>query len=110
MKVLLDENLPHRLRNALEGHEVFTVRYQGWSGLKNGGLLSVAEAEGFAVFLTGDQTLSFEQNLGSRTIAVVVLTAIEWHMLRGSVGEIQEVIGAAQPGSLRVVEVGKFSR
>ena len=60
MKVLLDENLPHRLRNHLGSHDVFTVRYQGWSGLKNGELLRAAENDGFDVFLTGDQTLSYE--------------------------------------------------
>lgn len=43
MKVLLDENLPHRLRNAIAAHEVFTVRYQGW-------LLRTAERGGFELF------------------------------------------------------------
>jgi predicted nuclease of predicted toxin-antitoxin system len=55
VKVLLDENLPHRLRIHLGSHEVFTVRYQGWSELKNGELLRTAENNGFEVFITGDQ-------------------------------------------------------
>lgn len=55
MKVLLDEHLPHRLRNNLGKHDVFTVSYKGWSGLKNGGLLFAAESDGFEVFVTGDQ-------------------------------------------------------
>jgi len=50
VKVLLDEQLPHRLRKHLGAHEVFTVDYMGWAGLKNGELLNVAEAEGFEVF------------------------------------------------------------
>ena len=58
MKVLLDENLAHRLRNNLGAHEVFTVGYRGWAGLKNGELLRIAEENGIEVFLTGDQTLS----------------------------------------------------
>jgi hypothetical protein len=29
MKLLLDENLPHQLRNEIAGHEVFTVAYMG---------------------------------------------------------------------------------
>ena len=49
MKVLLDENLPHRLRGKVGHHEVFTVRFKGWSGLKNGQLLQTAESEGFEV-------------------------------------------------------------
>ena len=43
MKVLLDENLDHKLRKNLGAHEVFTVRYMGWSGLENGDLLRTAE-------------------------------------------------------------------
>lgn len=39
MKVPLDENLPHGLRYHLPGHDVFTVTYQGWFGVKNGELL-----------------------------------------------------------------------
>lgn len=69
MKVLLDENLPHLLRNNLGDHEVFTVRYKGWVGLKNGELLKAAEDDGFEVLITGDQTLSYERNLSGRRVA-----------------------------------------
>jgi hypothetical protein len=34
MKVLLDENPAHRLRKNLGAHEVFTVAFRGWAGLK----------------------------------------------------------------------------
>jgi hypothetical protein len=44
VKVLLDENLPQKLRLSLTGHEVVTVSYKGWGGLKNGELLRSAEA------------------------------------------------------------------
>jgi predicted nuclease of predicted toxin-antitoxin system len=110
VKVLLDENLPHRLRNALGTHAVFTARYQGWSGLKNGELLKIAESGGFEVFLTGDQTISYEQNLVGREIAVLVLSAIEWHIIRHSLPAIQSAIEAAAPGSQRMIEVGTFNR
>ena len=63
MKVLLDENLAHRLRTNLGAHELFTVSYKGWAGLKNGELLRTSENDGIEVFLTGDQTLAYEQNL-----------------------------------------------
>ena len=46
MKVLLDENLPHDLRKLLPGHDVFTVAYLGWAGVKNGELLRRAAADG----------------------------------------------------------------
>lgn len=110
MKVLLDENLPHRLRNALGTHEVFTVRFLGWSGLKNGALLSAAESGGFQVFLTGDQTVSYEQNLSDRQIAVVVLSAIEWHLIRHGLPAIQAAVDVAAAGSLQMIDVGTFRR
>ncbi|MCC6588297.1 MAG: DUF5615 family PIN-like protein [Bryobacterales bacterium] len=110
MKILLDENLPHRLRNNLGNHQVFTVRYQGWSGLKNGELLQTAENDGFEVFLTGDQTLSYEQNLAGRRIAIIVLSAIEWHIIYRNLKIIRAAVDAAAPGSLTTVDCGIFSR
>jgi predicted nuclease of predicted toxin-antitoxin system len=72
VKVLLDECLPRYLKTALVGHEVRTVRESGWSGLKNGELLNLAEAQ-FDVFLTSDQNLRYQQNLAGRRIAIVEL-------------------------------------
>jgi len=83
VKVLLDENLAHRLRKNLGAHEVVvTVSYKGWAGLKNCELLQRAENDGIEVFLTGDQTLTYEQNLDRRTIAIVALSSVEWDILK----------------------------
>jgi hypothetical protein len=60
MKVLLDENLPHALRRELPGHEVFTVQYLGWSGVKNGALLLQAAASGFDVMVTMDSGVPYQ--------------------------------------------------
>lgn len=95
MKVLLDENLPHRSRNAIAAHEVFTVRYQGW-------LLRTAERGGFELF--------HEQNLAGRQMAVLVLSAIEGHIISQSLPAIQAAIDAAPPGSHRIIDVGSFHR
>jgi hypothetical protein len=73
VKVLLDEDIDHRLRKRITAHEVVTVRYLGWSGLENGDLLSTAEQNGIEVFVTADQNLSYQQNLSNRRMAVVVL-------------------------------------
>ena len=56
MKVLLDECVPRKLKREFAEYEVFTVTEQGWSGIKNGNLLALAESE-FDVFLTVDQNL-----------------------------------------------------
>ena len=55
MKILLDEGTPQKLRLLIGGqHSIFTTWFQGWSGLKNGALLAVAEEAGFEVFITAD--------------------------------------------------------
>jgi hypothetical protein len=108
--VLLDENLDHALRKLLGQHEVVTVTYMGWAGLKNGELLQAAEATGFDVFLTGDQTLFQEQNLSRRRLAVIALTAIQLPVIRESLPKIVAAIDAATPGSFQTVECGVFSR
>lgn len=108
MKVLLDENLPHLLRNNLGDHDVFTVRYKGWAGLKNGELLKTAEDDSFEVFITGDQTLSYEQNLTGRRVAIVVLSSIDWHTLKNNLPPILAALDNATPGSFQEVECGGF--
>src|SRR2546423_685423 len=49
-------------------------RRWGWAGIKNGALLTLAEA-GFDVFITVDRNLSFQQNLSGFNIAVLILRA-----------------------------------
>ena len=74
MKLLLDECIDRRLAKDLEAHDVKTVPQMGWSGIKNGELLTLAENE-FDVFITVDRNLSFQQNLPKFNIAVLVLHA-----------------------------------
>jgi predicted nuclease of predicted toxin-antitoxin system len=75
VRVLLDEQLPRQLSPILTGHDVRTVQQESWAGLKNGALLDAAEAAAFAVLVTGDQNLQFQQNLTNRRLGVVVLCA-----------------------------------
>lgn len=74
MRILLDESLPKDLEPLVAGHEAVTVSAAGWSGVKNGKLLTLA-ASSFDVFLTADRSLEFQQNLGALPEAVVVLLA-----------------------------------
>jgi hypothetical protein len=59
--ILLDEQLPRQLARHLVGHNVRTVQQQSWAGLKNGVLLGKAEAAGFSVLVTGDQSIEHQQ-------------------------------------------------
>ena len=110
VKVLLDENLDHALRKLLGHHEVATVAYIGWAGLKNGELLDKAEDSGIEVLLTGDQTLNHEQNLGERRLAIVALSAIELPIVKNNLPANIDAIDKASPGSFQIVECGAFSR
>lgn len=75
MRILIDECVDERLRNALPGHDCRTVRHEGFAGYKNGELLAAAELAKFDVFLTVDQGIEHQQNLLSRRLAIVILRA-----------------------------------
>ena len=75
MKILLDENLPHRLRPLLIGHDVFTVAFMKWNGVENGQLLALAAADGSDAVLTKDTGMPYEQNTQALPCSIVVLEA-----------------------------------
>ena len=75
MKVLLDECLPRKLKNSLAMHECRTVPEAGLAGKRNGELLSLAEEQGYAIFLTMDKGVEYEQNLRRRKLAIIILRA-----------------------------------
>lgn len=72
-RVLLDENWARQIAYELPGHDVRTVKAEGWSGVLNGELLRRAEGAGFEVFVTADRNLEHQQTLTSRRFGVVVL-------------------------------------
>jgi hypothetical protein len=73
MRLLLDENLPKRLKLDFPTHDIFTVRDKGWNGIKNGKLLELMLAEGFDALLTFDKNLQYQQNFQKYTLTVFVL-------------------------------------
>jgi predicted nuclease of predicted toxin-antitoxin system len=75
MKLLLDENLPKRLKQDFPDQDVFTIREKGWNGLKNGELLKLMINEGFDALLTFDKNLQHQQNFTKYPITVFILSA-----------------------------------
>lgn len=75
MRLLLDENLPKRLKLDFPEHEIFTVRDKQWNGIKNGELLKLLLDNSFNALLTFDKNLQHQQNFLKYTITVFVLTA-----------------------------------
>jgi len=83
----------------LSKHEVVTAFELGWSELKNGELLSEAESTGFEVLVTTDKNLRYQQNLGARRIAVVVLSTTSWPRIKRGVSTAVAAIDTATTGS-----------
>jgi len=75
MKLLLDENLPKKLKLDYFEHEIYTVREKGWNGIKNGLLLQLLTEQGFDALLTFDKNLQYQQNFRKYTITVFVMSA-----------------------------------
>jgi len=57
-RVLLDENLPRKLRRDLNDFAVRTVQEEDWTSFANGELLDRAQ-DRFDVLLTADKRLQF---------------------------------------------------
>jgi hypothetical protein len=107
MRILLDECVPRPLRRELSGHDVRTVPEMGWSGKKNGELLPLITSHHFALFLTTDQNLRYQQNLRAAGIAVLVLVAPtnRFADLAPLMPRVRATLPTVQPGDL--VEVSR---
>jgi hypothetical protein len=100
MRVLLDENLPKKLKYRLApDHEASTVPEVGWSGLLNGALLRAAENE-FDAFITLDRGIRYQQRIDELDLRVIVLKAVsnKYDDLLPLVPSIAVALSQAQPG------------
>jgi hypothetical protein len=109
LRVLFDEDVPHKLVPFLAGHEIHTVVSMNWGGVQNGALLTLIEREGFEVFLTGDKNMPNQQQLAGRSFAVLIMSAINWPVVRPHVDRIAAAVVAAKPGTVTLVDCGVFT-
>ena len=102
MRILIDECIDERLRHEFANYDCETARYAKLGGLKNGALLTAAEAAGFDVVITVDQNIPYQQNLGSRKIAMLILCAPtnRLHDLQRLVPAAHEVLSVMHPGQV----------
>ena len=103
MKLLFDQGTPVPLRDHLPNHAVETAYEKGWSNLKNGDLLTRAEADGFDALITTDQNLPSQQNLTGRKISVVVLLTTSWPRIKNHLAPVVQAIDNLQPGSYKEI-------
>lgn len=105
MKLLFDQGTPVPLRSHLPGHIVETAYEKGWSNLKNGDLLTLAEAEGFDVLITTDQNLRYQQNLSGRRIGVLVLLTANWPRIKKNAAAVARAVDMLRPGSYEEIDL-----
>jgi len=100
-RVLLDENLPHRLRPRLVEFDVWTVTRAGWAGVKNGELLKLAE-ESFDVFVSADLNIPYQQNLRGSPLGFAFLRAggTQFRHILPYIDDLREAISVVGPGQL----------
>jgi len=108
LKVFFDEDVPRKVARSLPQHEIQTVVSMQWGGIKNGALLKLIEREGFEVFLTSDKNMENQQQLEGRPFAVLVMSAINWPVVRPHIHKIAAAIDEAQPGTVRTIDCGVF--
>lgn len=106
MRILIDECIDERLRHLFPEHACQTARVAKLAGLKNGHLLEAAEAVGFDVLITVDQSIPDQQNLLSRRISVMILCAPTNRLrdLEMIVPAAVSALGSMRPGE--VVRIG----
>jgi len=105
VRVLFDQGTPAPLRDQLTGHSVDTAFERGWSNLRNGELLDHAEADGYQLLITTDQSLRHQQNLDHRRLGVLVLLAASWPRVRLRVDDIRAAVERVRPGTFLEVAV-----
>ena len=99
MRVLFDQGTPAPLRHLLAGHEVSTAYERGWSTLDNGELLAAAQSHGFQVLVTTDTNLKYQQNLASRSIAILVLGTTSWPRIKAAAEAVISAVDATTRGT-----------
>jgi hypothetical protein len=105
VKILFDANTPAPLARFLRGHEVVRADQMGWQGLENGALLDAAEQAGFDLLLTCDQNVRHQQNLTSRTLALVIRSSNHWPTMRRVAARIATAVDFVQTGQIVKVDV-----
>ena len=99
MKLLLDENIPRKLKNDLTEFEVFTVQDMGWNGKKNGELLELMISNRFDALITADKHLQNQQNFKKYSIPVLTLNVrlLTYQHMIGLLPELRKRLNSELP-------------
>ena len=99
MRILLDECVNPRLKEAFPGHDVRSTHEMGWNNSPDGKLLHLAQ-EDFDVFVTIDRGLEHQQNLAKFDLGIVVVETLDNQMdsYRPLFSRLMEAVLEAKPG------------
>ena len=97
--------MPAKLASEISGHEVIRAVQVGLEGVSNGRLLEGAEKLGFQVVVTIDKGILFQQPMGKRMIAAIVLDRpnSKLEFLIPLVPKLLKMLPELQPGDLRTI-------
>ncbi len=106
MRILLDECVNPRLREAFPGHDIWTVTQLGWRSVSDSSLLTLSDGR-FEAFVTLDRGFEFEHKLSRLSFGIVIV-----HVARNSISHYRPLypnlvlaIDAIKPG--QVIHVGR---
>src|SRR4030088_1184118 len=71
-------------------------------------LLVLIEREGFDVFITDDRNMLYHQQFAGRSFAVLIMSTINWPVLKLHIEKIVVAVATAQPGTVTQVDCGSF--
>ena len=95
---MFDQGTPTPLRTHLVGHTVETAFELGWSNLRNGELLAMAE-KSFDLLVTTDQQLKHQQNVRGRKLSVLVLMTTSWPRIQLRIPQYSKQLITLVPAS-----------
>jgi len=104
-KILLDENIPIKLKYHLKDFDTFTVRDKNWNSLKNGILLNNAIKDDFDVFITTDKNLQYQQNISKLNISFIILDVVllTWPHIESLIPKIQKIIPITESSKVYII-------
>jgi predicted nuclease of predicted toxin-antitoxin system len=94
MRILLDENVPKKLKRAFHGAVVTTVTERGWAGTRNGELLRQAEGV-FDVMVTVDKSIQYQNKFTDKR-PVLVTFIVRRNKIESSLPLVPAALAALQ--------------
>jgi hypothetical protein len=105
-KVLLDENLPVKLKYRLQDVcDIYTVSDKGWNALENGDLLAAMEKDGFDYLITSDKNLQHQQKITRYSFGFIVLDVMDnnYESILPLLTEIKQVLTDNTKVKLKII-------